>query len=146
MNDNITVKIKTPDWKSLNYETPGAVAFDVKAIKDYTIDPWETALVDTGTSIEIPEGYWLILAARSGTFKNYGLMLINWMWIIDQDYRWDSDTLKYNYYNISKKTSIIKTWDRIGQAMLVKVLKPNFEIVEKMWNKDRGWFWTTWVK
>ena len=146
MNDNIKVKIKTPDWKSLNYETSWAVAVDVRAIKDYEIKPWETILVDTGTVMEIPEGYGLILAARSSTFKNYGLMLINWIWIIDQDYRWNTDTLKYNYYNISKKTSIIKAWDRIGQAMLVKVLKPKFEIVDEINNTARWWFWTTWVK
>jgi len=146
MNDNINVKIKTPDWKSLNYETSWAVAVDVRAIKDYTIEPWETILVDTGTVMEIPEGYGLVLAARSSTFKNYWLMLINWIWIIDQDYRWNTDTLKYNYYNISKKTSIIKAWDRIGQAMLVKVLKPKFKVVDKMNNTARWWFWTTWVK
>lgn len=115
-------------------------------MQDYEIKPWEVVLVDTWTVVEIPEGYGLVLASRSWTYKHYGLMLVNWIWIIDQDYKWDTDTLKYNYYNISKETSIIKKWDRIWQAMLVKVLKPEFEVVESMNNEARGWFWTTWVK
>ncbi|MCT4617557.1 MAG: dUTP diphosphatase [Candidatus Gracilibacteria bacterium] len=146
MNEKLKVRIKTYDGKKLNYETSGAVAFDVKAKQDYEIEPGETKLVDTGTSIEIPEGYGLILASRSGTFKNYGLMLINGIGIIDQDYRGNSDTLKYNYYNISKKTSVIKKGDRIGQAMLVKVLKPEFEVVSDMKNESRGGFGTTGIK
>jgi len=140
------IRVKTADWKWVNYETSWAVAFDVRAIQDYEIKPWEIVLIDTGTSLEIPEWYGLVLAARSSTFKNYWLMLVNWIWIIDQDYRWNKDTLKYNYYNISKKTSVVKKWDRIWQAMLVKVLKPKFEFVDDMNNADRWWFWTTWIK
>lgn len=146
MWDKMKVRIKTYDWKKLNYETSGAVAFDVRAMQDYEIKPWEVVLVDTGTVVEIPKWYWLILTARSSTFKNYWLMLVNWVWVIDQDYRGDSDTLKYNYYNITQKTSIIKKGDRIWAAMFVRIDTPEFEVVDKMWNKDRWWFWTTWLK
>ena len=139
------VRIKNISGKVLEYKTPGACAFDFEASEDVIFAPGEWKLVDTGTVIETPVGYCLVIAPRSGTFKNYGLMQVNSIGIIDQDYCWDLDTVKFAYINMKKEEVIIKKWERIGQGMFVKIEKPEFQIVNKMDNSDRGGFGTTWV-
>ena len=74
-------------------------------------------------------------------------MQVNSIWIIDQDYSWDNDSVKFAYINMSKETQVIEAWTRIGQGMFLAIAKPEFEVVETMWDKEsRGWFWTTWIK
>ena len=137
------VRIKNNSGKVLEYKTPGACAFDFEALEDVVFAPGEWKLVDTGTVIATPEGYCLVIAPRSGTYKNYGLMQVNSIGIIDQDYCWDADTVKFAYINMLKESVHIKKWERIGQGMFVKIEKPKFQLVEKMYATDRGGFGTT---
>lgn len=137
------VQIKNSSGKVLEYKTPGACAFDFEALEDVTFAPGEWKLVDTGTVIATPEGYCLVIAPRSGTFKNYGLMQVNSIGIIDQDYCGDADTVKFAYINMLKEVVNIKKGERIGQGMFVKIEKPEFQLVEKMEATDRGGFGTT---
>ncbi len=137
------VRIKNSSGKVLEYKTPGACAFDFEALEDVVFAPGEWKLVDTGTVIATPDGYCLVIAPRSGTFKNYGLMQVNSIGIIDQDYCGDADTVKFAYINMRKEEVNIKKWERIGQGMFVKIEKPEFQLVEKMNAADRGGFGTT---
>lgn len=140
------VRIKNNTGKALEYKTPGACAFDFEALEDYVFAPGEWQLVDTGTVIETPVGYCLVIAPRSGTFKNYGLMQVNSIGIIDQDYCGDNDTIKFAYINMRKEEVRIAKGERIGQGMFVKIEKPEFELVETMKSSDRGGFGTTGLK
>jgi len=141
------VKIKTiHTQEQVKYMTSWACAFDFRSSEDVTILPWEMKLIDTGTVIETPEWFVLLTAPRSSTFKNYGLMQVNSVGIIDQDYCWDTDTIKFPYMNMRKESITIPAWERIWQWMFVKIEKPEFLFVEQMWNKERGGFWTTWNK
>lgn len=140
------VRIKTSDWKPLFYETSWACGFDFKCVWDYTFEPWEFKLIETGTVVEVPEGYVLQICPRSSTFKKHGLIQVNSIGIIDSDYSWDNDTIKFAYMNISKETQKIENGTRIGQWVLLPILKAEFEVVETMGNTDRGGFGTTWTK
>ena len=140
------VKIKTYDWKALSYETSWACAFDFKASQEITIQPWEFALIETWTVVEVPEWFVLQTQPRSSTFKKFWLIQVNSVWIIDQDYCWDNDTIKFPMMNMRKEPVTIEVWTRIWQWMFVKIEKVEFEVVDKMNWKDRGWFWTTWNK
>jgi len=137
------VRIKNQSGKFLEYKTPGACAFDFESLEEYVFVPGEWKLVDTGTVIATPEWYCLVIAPRSGTFKNYGLMQVNSIGIIDQDYCGDDDTVKFAYINMRKEEVVIKKWERIGQGMFVKIEKPEFELVESMNSSNRGGFGTT---
>ncbi len=140
------VRIKNLSGKELEYKTSGACAFDFEAFEEVTFGPGEWKLVETGTVVETPEGYVLLTAPRSGTFKNFGLMQVNSVGIIDQDYRWDTDTIKFPYMNMRKESVTIHKWERIGQGMFVKIEKPEFLFVDNMENEDRGGFGTTGTK
>jgi dUTP pyrophosphatase len=130
----------------LNYKSTWSCWFDFKASEDINIFPKEVWLIDTGTVIRIPEGYMLLTAPRSSTYKKMGwLILVNSVGIIDNDYCWNTDTVKFQYLNTSNKIVSIKKWGRIWQWIFVKIEKPKFNYVEVMWDKDRGWFWTTWI-
>jgi len=140
------VRIKTIDWKPLNYETKKACGFDFKASENTIIKAGEFWLIETWTVVEVPEWYALQIQPRSSTFKNFWLIQTNSVWLIDKDYCGDNDTIKFPYFNISKKDAIIKKWERIGQGILIKIGIADFIVVKTMKNKDRWWFWTTWNK
>ena len=86
-----------------------------------------------------------MLAPRSSTFKKLWLLLVNSVWIIDNDYCWTNDTIKFMYLNLTNGTVIVKKWDRIWQWVFVKMEKADFDYVEKLDWKDRCWYWTTWI-
>ena len=140
------VRIKTPDWMPLFYESAWACGFDFKCVEDITFAPNEFKLVETWTVVEVPAGYVLQICPRSSTYKKHGLIQVNSVWIIDQDYCWENDTIKFAYMNISWVEQKIEAWTRIGQWVLMPILKAEFEVVESMWNSDRWGFWSTWVK
>lgn len=140
------VRIKTSDAQPLFYETAWACWFDFKCLWDYTFKPWEFKLVETWTVVEVPEWYVLQICPRSSTFKKHWLIQVNSVWIIDSDYCWENDTIKFAYMNMSNEVQKIENWTRIGQWVLMPILKAEFEVVESMGNSDRGWFGTTWIK
>ncbi|MCP4523150.1 MAG: dUTP diphosphatase [Candidatus Gracilibacteria bacterium] len=140
------VRIKTSDNKALFYESEGAVGFDFKCTQDYTFQPGEFQLVETGTVVEIPKGYMMQIQPRSSTFKKHGLMQVNSVGIIDQDYCGDEDTTKFAYINMSKEVQVIEKGTRIGQGVFVKIAIADFEVVDSMNNESRGGFGTTGIK
>ena len=140
------VRIKTYDNKPLSYESPWACAFDFKSQEEVVFEPGEFKMIETWTVIETPNGYVLQVQPRSSTFKKHGLMQVNSVWIIDQDYCWNNDTIKFPYMNMTKERVVIEAWTRIGQWMFVRIDKADFEVVDNMDNEDRGWFGSTWVK
>ena len=85
----------------------------------------------------------MMLAPRSSTFKNYGLMMVNSVGIIDQDYCGETDTNKFAYINMTNAPVTIPAGERIGQGILVAVARAEFKLVESMGNADRGGFGTT---
>lgn len=140
------VRIKSQIWKMLNYETIWACAFDFKCLEDIEFKVWEFILIETWVVIEVPEWYVLQIQPRSSTYKKHWLIQVNWVWIIDNDYCWENDTIKFPYLNLSGKKQFLEKWTRIWQWIFVKIEKADFELVESMNNsKNRGWFWTTWI-
>jgi len=131
--------------EKLNYETQGACAFDFKASETYCINPWEMVVVDTGTVIQVPSGYMLQTASRSSTFKKLWLILVNAVWYIDQDYHWPTDTIKFQYLNLSWEQVWINYWDRIGQGVFLKMERADFHYCDKIKDEDRGGIGSTWL-
>ncbi len=140
------VRIKTHDWEPVFYETSWACAFDFKCVETISFEPWEFKLVETWLVVEVPVWYLLQTQPRSSTFKKHWLMQVNSVGIIDQDYCWDNDTIKFPYINMSKETQTIEAGTRIWQWVFVKIERADFELVETMNNNDRWWFGTTWIK
>lgn len=138
------VRIKSPT--KLEYKTSWACWFDFVCSKLTTIQPHSQWLIETDTVIEVPKGYVLLTMPRSSTYKNYWLTQTNSVWVIDNDYCWDNDTIKFPYLNNTWEEVTISPWERIGQWIFVPIGIVEFDFVTSMGsNEDRGGFWTTWL-
>jgi len=103
------------------YETRGACCFDIVCVEDATVPPRSIALLPTGLVIAAPDGYMLMVAARSSTPIKKGLMLPHGVGIIDQDYSGPEDELKLEVYNFTDSPVEVKKGERICQGGFVRV-------------------------
>ena len=100
-----------------------------------TILPLGRALIPTNIKTNIPEGYEVQIRSRSGLALKQGIFCTNGIGTIDSDFR--------NYYGVILTNSgtepfIINQGDRIAQAVLMKVEKIDWELVDELNDTDRG--------
>ncbi len=124
------------------YKTSGAAALDVMAREQVEVLPRSLAYVPLNVAVQAPEGYFMILVARSSTHKK-GLWMANGIGIMDPDFSGDEDEYKAVYYNFTDKPVIIEKGERIAQIVCVKMATPTVQEVDVMPNKTRGGFGTT---
>lgn len=124
------------------YKTQGAVAMDVTARETVSIPPHTVKLIPLNIAVEIPVGFFGILAARSSLHK-MGIMPANGVGIMDQDYCGDNDEYKFAALNYTDAEVVVERGTRVGQIMVAAVEKMEIEEVEHMGNQDRGGFGTT---
>src|SRR3989338_1166184 len=60
------------------YKTTGAAAMDLMARLEVKIAPHAIGYVPLNIALELPQGYWAMVAARSSLHKR-GLLLANWI-------------------------------------------------------------------
>jgi dUTP pyrophosphatase len=108
------------------YMTEGAAGMDVRAnLKEpVVLNPLERALIPTGIKMEIPVGYEVQVRPRSGLAIKHGLTLLNSPGTIDSDYRGE---IKVILINLSGRSYTVQPDDRIGQFVLQKVYRMEFE-------------------
>jgi len=138
------VKIKLVD-KSLplpQYQTSGAVAFDLYAREQQVIKPKSVQKIPTNLIIEVPVGYMLNLKDRSSTAQKKGLMVVGG--VIDQDFHGPEDEICFQVYNFTDQPVSVVRGERIGQAVFIKIEKPEWEeITEDIKSSSRGGFGST---
>ena len=105
---------------------------EVNGIK---IRPGETIMVGTGIAVDIPNGYYLALYARSGLSSKKGIGLANSVGIVDCNYH---DEVMLPLYNHSTETQIIYHNDRVAQCMLAPIIGTTFIEVDDFDTEDRG--------
>lgn len=134
----MNVKIKLLEGgKMPQYKTEGAACADcycnIKSDR-ISIPPLSTCLIGLGFSLEIPEGYEVVIEPRSSfAFKELGLVVHG---EIDYDYR---GQLMANVYNMNPVNDlVIKNGDRICQIKLLPVYHMNFEEVKELSETERG--------
>jgi len=141
------IKIKRFD-KSLPlpvHKTIGSAAVDLCSRIDIEIKPKEIAYIPMNVAVEIPKGYFIMLSTRSSTHK-MGLMSINGVGVMDQDYCGDNDEYHFAAYNFTDKPVTIEKGTRLCQILLIKCDDFDFDEVDIMNNPSRGGFGTTGVK
>ena len=85
----IKIKKLTVTAKIPTRESASAAGYDLYAdiTDEIRVKPHETVKVNTGVAMEIPEGYFGGIAARSGLASKEGLRPANCYGIVDSDYR-----------------------------------------------------------
>ena len=133
------VKIKKldPRAKLPQYGSAAAAGADLYALleESVTLAPGETALLPTGLSAEIPEGYVGLIFARSSLGIKRGLAPANKVGVIDADYRGE---IKVGLYNHSGEPQTVEPFERVAQFMIVPFLRAEFTESEALSDTDRG--------
>jgi dUTP diphosphatase len=108
-----------------SYATAGAAGLDLRADAAVTLAPGERALVPTGISIAIPEGFEGQVRPRSGLALREGVTCLNSPGTIDSDYRGEVGVI---LANLGQKPVALQRGDRIAQLVIAPVARG--ELVE----------------
>ena len=119
------------------FETTQSAGMDLRANLDDTIilQPGERALVSTGISMALPEGYEAQIRPRSGLAYKFGVTVLNSPGTIDADYRGDIGVLLINH---GKAAFAIEDGMRIAQLVVAKYTQFNWNEVEDLTITERG--------
>lgn len=126
-------KITNGDW------------IDLRSAVEVNLKQGEYHLLSLGIGMELPEGYEAIVAPRSSTPKNFGIICANSIGIIDNSYNGDNDCWMFPAYAI--RDTVIHKGDRICQFRIQKA-QPDieFEEVDHLRQESRGGIGSTGVR
>ena len=102
---------------------------------DVEIPPHTTYMVNTGVSMEIPEGYWGGVFARSGLSAKENLRPANCVGVVDADYRGPICVALHNDGDVVRT---ITPGQKIAQMVVVPFLSVEFEEVAELSETVRG--------
>lgn len=102
---------------------------------DIIVEPFTTVKINTGIAVEIPDGYFGGVYARSGLATKQGLRPSNCVGVIDSDYRGE---VMVALYNDSDKPRTVVNGDRIAQLIIQPYLNAEIDIVDELSETDRG--------
>ena len=119
------------------YKTSGSSGMDLVAyIKNkITIDPGKTVIIPTGIAVAIPKNYEIQIRPRSGLAAKKSISVLNTPGTVDADYRGE---IKIILINLSKKSFVVKSGDRVAQMILCPVAKGKLQEVKNLPKTVRG--------
>jgi len=99
-------------------------------------------LISLGIAMKLPENYEAVVAPRSSTFKNWGIIQTNGLGVIDESYCGNEDEWKMPVY--PTRDGIIEPFQRICQFRIqLKQPEISFTEVYALEAKSRGGFGST---
>jgi dUTP pyrophosphatase len=140
---NVRIRRLAPTVQLPRYESAGAAGFDLAASADLSIAAGEMTLVPTGLVIEVPQGFFLAVFARSSTPLKRGLMVANGVGVVDSDYCGPTDEIKVPVINVSKKLVEVKAGDRLAQGIFLPCAHVVWEEADALSARARGGFGST---
>ena len=125
-----------PDLPLPSYAHPGDAGADLYTTIDVTLAPGERALVPTGLSIALPDGYVALVHPRSGLAARHGLSIVNTPGTVDAGYRGEIKVLLINHDPAEAVT--LARGDRIAQLVVQRFERARFVEVEVLPDSPRG--------
>lgn len=139
-----TIKIKyfSDQIEKLTYIAGKSDWIDLRAAEEITMKQGEFRLIPLGIAMELPKGYEAHVIPRSSTFKNYGILQVNSMGLIDESYCGDND--QWFFPALAMKDTVIHVNDRICQFRIMEH-QPELVFMETghLEGQDRGGFGST---
>ncbi len=119
------------------YATEHAAGMDLCAAvaNDIVIEPGRRALVPTGLSIALPEGYEAQVRPRSGLALKNGITVLNSPGTIDADYRGEVQVI---LANLGTEAFTITRGMRIAQMVVASYVRVEWEQVSSLPESARG--------
>lgn len=136
-SDDFTIEVKyLPNAHPLEQVEWGSW-IDLYTYEDVALKQGDQKYISLGIAMKLPKGYEAILAPRSSTYKNWGLMQTNSIGVIDSTYCGDNDIWMFPAY--ASKNITIPAGTRLCQFRIQKEQpKINFESVDSLGTEDRG--------
>lgn len=117
------------------YARPGDAGADLCAADDAWITPASFRTIATTTRVEIPEGYFGLVAARSGLAIKHGIALVNGIGVIDSGYRGE---IAVGLVNHGAQPFHVEKGDRVAQLLIVPFVTGHFESAVVLAESERG--------
>ena len=118
------------------YAKGGDAGADIVSRIDITLKPGERALVPTGISIALPDGYAAFVHPRSGLAIKHGITMVNAPGTVDAGFRGELQCIMINHDPHESIT--FKKGDRIAQLVIQKVERAEFVEVRDLPGSGRG--------
>jgi dUTP pyrophosphatase len=119
-----------------SYAHPGDAGADLTTTVDVHLAPGERAMVPTGLSIALPDGYVAFVHPRSGLAARCGISIVNAPGTVDAGYRGE---VKVVLVNLDPAEPVsLRRGDRIAQLVVQRVERARFVEVERLPGSDRG--------
>lgn len=115
---------------TLAHQTDGG--FDLYARDTQIVCAKESATFDTGVHIELPPNTVGFLKSKSGLNVNHDIIGEG---VIDEGY---TGSIKVKLYNLGGYDYKIEEGNKIIQLVILPVKKPDLELVDELWNGERG--------
>lgn len=139
---NLKVKYFSEDIEKLRYIDGKSDWIDLRSAADVELEAGEFKLIPLGIAIELPHGYEAHVVPRSSTFKNFGVLQVNSMGVIDETYCGDND--QWFMPVLAVRGTKICVNDRICQFRIMEHQPAlTFEQVDHLEGADRGGFGST---
>ncbi|GAA1654446.1 dUTP diphosphatase [Microbacterium flavum] len=118
------------------YAHPGDAGADLVSTEALTLAPGERALVGTGVSIALPDGYVAFVVPRSGLAAKHGITIVNAPGTVDAGYRGE---IKVSLLNTDATHGYdVAVGDRIAQLIVMPVSRARFIPVDELPASARG--------
>ena len=118
------------------YAHPGDAGADLHAAEAVVLAPGQRALVSTGVSIALPDGYAAFVVPRSGLAAKHGITVVNSPGTVDAGYRGE---IKVTLLNTDPNEPFaIAVGDRIAQLIVMPVVRASFIQVDRLPGSQRG--------
>ena len=132
----VLIKRLDPELPLPKYSKGGDAGADIVSRIDITLAPGERALVPTGISIALPDGYVALVHPRSGLAIKHGVTMVNAPGTVDAGFRGELQCIMINQDQHESVT--FKRGDRIAQLVFQKVERAEFVEVEELPGSGRG--------
>lgn len=145
--ETIKIHYHSTEIDKLTYINGKSDWIDLRAAEDVTLKKGDFAMISFGISLSLPDGYEAIVAPRSSTFRNFGIIQVNSIGVIDESYGKNSTDDIWMYPVYAVRDTEIHVNDRIAQFRIQKH-QPRivFEEVDRLDGEARGGFGSTGTK
>jgi dUTP pyrophosphatase len=134
VTDSVDVLIVASEPPS--YAHPGDAGADLRSAVALRLEPGERALVPTGVSIALPDGYAAFVVPRSGLAAKHGITIVNSPGTVDAGYRGE---IKVSLLNTDREAAYdVAVGDRIAQLIVMPVTRATFIPVAELPGSARG--------
>lgn len=130
---NIRIRLFSPGARVPSKSHQGDAGWDLYSSSDVTVLPGETKVVPTGVAMEIPEGWYGQIKARSGLGSKGVVVTAG---VVDSGYRGEIGVVVVNTKRDGEFA--FRAGDKVAQMVFLPVPEVEFELREELEATARG--------